>query len=441
MISRASKIGYASGNLGKSVLWSTLDLFFLFILTELWGVPPVEAGLIVMIALIFDGLAAPLMGILADRTPPRYGKYGPYLALGAPLCAASFWLLLQPAGSGHSGVTILFLSLLFRGCYTICDVPHNALLARICREPSDASSISGIRFFFSSLGAIIVSAGAGWVLWAPTEQTQSARLGEFALLASGLYVATIWWAWRATARLDSALPNTAARVPLSRALALILSNRMLMILFALAFIHCLSVPLLLKGIAYFAKYVRGDAAWSGPALLTIKILQAFSMPVWIWFSGMADKRRVMAVAYVLFCVGLIGLLGAYRGSDAALHLVFALIGVALGGLGMGLWAFLPDAIDAGGSEFGETVEALPTGLFLMIIKCSTGIGAGLFGLALNRIGLIDAGPDNERFGDLLVLVIFGGAGGGALICAMLTRWVDRKEMTEDAQKQQQRHLT
>lgn len=52
-----------------------------------------------------------------------------------------------------------------------------------------------------------------------------------------------------------------------------------------------------------------------------------------------------------------------RGSDAALLVAMALIGFAKGGLGLGLWAFLPDAIHAGASEQGEMVEALPTGLF------------------------------------------------------------------------------
>ncbi len=423
MISMASKVGYASGNLGKAVLWSSLDVFFLFILTELWGVPPAEAGLIIMIALVFDGLAAPLMGVVADRTPAAFGKYGPYLALGAPLCASSFWLLLRPTGGDASGAAILALSLLFRACYTICDVPHNALFSRIVSTARDASFVSGLRFFFSSVGGLIVAGGAGWVLSALTEQAQAERFSHFAAFAGGLYVATIWWAWRATARLDRTLPNSAAHISVRRALVLVTCNRMLLVLFALAAMHCLSVPLFLKGLAYFAKYVRGDAAWSSGALLSITVLQGVSMPVWMWFFARHDKRHVMGAAYLVLIGGLAGFFAFARGSDVVLLAAMALIGFAKGGLGMGLWGFLPDAIHAGASERGETVEALPTGLFLMIIKCVTGLGAGMFGLILNAAGLADAKLDDEAFGDALILVICGGPAIGAIACAILANQV------------------
>ncbi|MFZ4069185.1 MAG: MFS transporter [Caulobacterales bacterium] len=436
-LTHAGRIGYASGNLGKSALWSTLDYFFLFIITELWGLRPAEAGLIILVALVFDGLAAPIMGLIADRATSKHGKYGPFLAIGAPLCALSFALLLhRPPVEGQPLFwAVLGASLLFRACYTICDVPHNALFARVFQGPEDARLISGLRFFFSSLGAIVVGLAAGWVLADPGLEERNARLVSFAVIAGIVYVATLWWSWRATAAMDRRLPNTCASVSLIAATRATFQSPALVMLFAIAFVQAMSLPIFAKCLAFFAAYVARDAAWVGPALVALTLAQAFALPLWVLATRRMSSMQALIGAYVFCILSLLAFAVTARGLDAWTFASLLLIGAGIGGANMALWALLPEAIASGQRPTEAKVEALPTGFFLLAIKCGIGLGAGALGLALDLHGLEAAQPGDEAFAGYLIALMAFTPCMGLMAAGALALWSLRLGGTRNAAEQ------
>ncbi|MFM9745971.1 MFS transporter, partial [Streptomyces brasiliscabiei] len=54
-------LGYANGNLGKQILYGTVDLCFLYYLTDILGVSPILAGYILFISLAIDALFDPIV--------------------------------------------------------------------------------------------------------------------------------------------------------------------------------------------------------------------------------------------------------------------------------------------------------------------------------------------------------------------------------------------
>lgn len=403
-LSWAGRAGYASGNLGKSVVWSTLDYFFLFFLTQIWGLTPGEAGFIIFLSLVWDGLSDPLFGYVADRTWTPLGKYGPYLIFGAPLCALSFILLFQDPGVRGVALmwSVLSTSLLFRTCYTICDVPHNALFSRISANPEDATSISGLRFFFSSLGALIVSFAIGWALAGINVEESASRVTTLAAIAGAIYVISIWLAWASTRRLDVALTNTARTTPLAASIRMTFGNSAMRLLLATAFVQAASLPAFAKGIVYFATFVRGDAAWAGEALIILTSAQALTQPAWIGVVRGMGKDRALRGAYLVIAVGL----AVFALAPGLPWIWLSVIGAGFGGANMVLWSMLPDAISAGTTQDGVRVEAMPTGLFLLALKSGVGLSALLVGVGLSAIGLNAASPGDLAFGtDLAGLMI------------------------------------
>jgi GPH family glycoside/pentoside/hexuronide:cation symporter len=427
-LTHAGRIGYASGNLGKSALWATLDYFFLFILTELWGLGATEAGLIILIALVFDGLAAPVMGVIADRSTSKHGKYGPFLAFGAPVCALSFALLLRKPPVADEALiwAVLGASLLFRACYTICDVPHNALFARVFQGPEDARLISGLRFFFSSVGAVLVALGAGWVLSGDDPSAHAARLGWFAVAAGVAYVVTLWWSWRATSALDRSLPNAGAGLPLAEALRATLFSPALMLVFFVAFLQAMSLPIFTKCLAYFATYVAGDPAWVGQALLALTLAQAAAMPVWVLATRRLSSRQSLLFAYVLCGVSILAFAFNARGLDMWTLASLLFVGASLGGANMALWALLPEAIVTNRSMEPVKVEALPTGFFLLAIKCGVGLGAGALGFALDQGGLSAARAGDAGFGAYILALMVLAPLIGLLAAGALAAMAERR---------------
>src|SRR5262245_51710440 len=61
--------------------------------TDILGLRSEVAGLIIFLCLTWDGLIDPAIGVLANRTRTRWGKYRPYLLLGSVPLAVSFALM------------------------------------------------------------------------------------------------------------------------------------------------------------------------------------------------------------------------------------------------------------------------------------------------------------------------------------------------------------
>ncbi|MCP8889460.1 MFS transporter [Sphingomonas faeni] len=407
-VQRARMIGYASGNFGKNVLASTMDVFLLFVLTERWGVSPAAAGLVVMVGLVWDGVCDPLLGRLVDRSADRLGLYRRLLFVGAPLVGVFFTLFfLDP---GWRGPAILawatVMVLLFRTAYSVCDVAHNALMMRMTRAPGAATTLSGLRYMFSCLGALTVAHfarafvdpavdGGGYGLLAVT--------GGAALA----YVATLWLS-AASAPRSVVVPGTSApRAPL----AWILGNRPLLLLMALGFIQALTLPFFARSFAYIGKGVFHDAGWTGRALTTLALAQLLALPGWMAIARRTGQRQVLGLALMSIAAGLV-LFATVPVAIAGI----ALFGVGNAGLQMMLWVLLASAIDHGEHRTGVRFEALPVALLLLILKTGGGLSGALLGHGLSLIGWAVATPLSAGSGSNLLVMAWSVPLIGTVTC-------------------------
>lgn len=417
-LSLPRKVGYASGNFGKTIVWSTLEYFFLFFLTDLWGLPPDRAGFAIMIMLIWDGVSGPVMGYVADRTRSRFGKYGPYLLFGAPACGATFTILFHNPGWESESVFWYALGsgILFRSFYTMCDVPHNAMLARISEGSRDASLLSGLRFFFSSTGALTVSIAAAVLFSSPSVSLQEERFQLLATVAGCIYVAAIWVAWVSTKHLDRNQPNSSASVTFSQGMSLLVVNRPFLLLLAIAFFHAMLLPVFAKSLAYYAKHVIGNEIWTSTALVALTTSQAISIGLWIFAARRGHKGRLQAIAYGTVAIGLVGWLLCSH--QPMLRLVFIVpIGLGLGGANMFMWARLPDVIEYGETFLGQRIEALPTSIFLLALKFGAGAASAILGMALSSAGYEPHTQLPAEFSSKMILIMTTIPLIGTFICA------------------------
>ncbi len=399
--------GYASGNFGKSLLWSTTEYFLLFYMTEAVGMPPTQAGVLILLSLVLDATLGMIVGFAADRTATPLGKYGPYLAFGAPFVALTFWFVFAPSSAGDV-LRVALALFAFRIAYVICDVPHNALMARVVRNDKDAATISGLRLLFSSLGAFAAATAVGSALAGADRHAGAAVVSA----AAAAYLAALWVAFAATHAIDRALPNRAVHVPLRQAVRLLLANRTLGGLLVLAVVQVVTLPLFTKGLAYWGAHHHGDGEWSARALGITAAAQGLSIFGWVLVGRRRPPLWMARAAY-----GTVGVSGLVFASatmlDAPLAETAALVvyGVGHGGAVSALWALLPGVIRAGGVPGGPEVESLPTGVFLFALKAGAGLGTALLGALLGGIGLapVPAPGFDHRLGLLLSAVLVLGS--------------------------------
>ena len=124
-ISVMEKIGYSLGDLAANLIFQTLMTFLAFFYTDVYKIPPATASFIIFFGGMFGAFFNPIMGIIADRTNTRWGKFRPWILwtavpfgamamrLSAPDFSPSEKYLrfhLPPAGGGLFGNSLPYAS-------------------------------------------------------------------------------------------------------------------------------------------------------------------------------------------------------------------------------------------------------------------------------------------------------------------------------------------
>lgn len=381
---------YASGNLGKSLLGSFVEIFALFYLTDLLNVPPALAGLVLLISLIWDGVTDPVMGIVADRLRQNMSTASVFFHVGAPITALAFVAFFNaPFVPPAWQLPYLLASLLvFRTAYTVVDVPHNTMLALMTDDPRERTNITSLRIFFSSAGRIGVTLAAIWFLQAEPAEEAAPRFTHASVMLAAAYVLILLICLRSVSRIAIRTPPSRARLRtvLGALVRTLRQNRQLLIVFGLTALTSMTVPVLSSAILYFAKYALHNVGLASVVLLVLAGTQAASLYFWSAFSNrLAQKKHASQVANaILAATGATFML--ILNSSESLFVLAALVGVAIGGIHMLNWSMLPDAMDDRPSADAERLDMSIFSLFTLINKICMGLSQALTGLVLAVFG-------------------------------------------------------
>lgn len=406
-------IGYASGNFGKNLLWSAGDITFLFLLTELFGIPPLLAGALLLGSFAVDILIDMVAGRLAAGGVARGLGYRRRMLIAAPLCAAGFALLYGlPLASDVSAWAVVAALLLFRLGYGLVDVPHNALLAIVATDSRHRSRIAGYRSLFSSLAGIAVAALLAPAVIAAATTGETWLTATWGLLSALLFVLAILVAWGATAGLE---PPRSALVPDAIPLLPRLRGDLLRLL-AVALIAGFAMPMLGRNMLHLARYAYGDADAAARLLTAITVGQIAGIAIWMWLAHKAEKRTAMLVANLGAAASVSWL--AFAPPDWRLAAA-AVAGAALAGVFMLPWAVIGDIVDADHLRDGERREAQSIAAVLVALKGGAALGLLVSGWVLQRAGIGAGGA--PLVPELVQGLAFLPVVAGGLLSALLIR--------------------
>ncbi len=148
MASLKEKIGYALGDAAAGgITWKIMSIAFPFFFTNVFGLSIADAGVLLLIARMFDVVTDPLMGSIADRTRSRWGTYRPWLIFGAIPFGLIFALLLYTPDFGEAGkrVYAYTIYLLMMLVYTAVNVPYGSLLGVMTEDDNEKNEFSSYR--------------------------------------------------------------------------------------------------------------------------------------------------------------------------------------------------------------------------------------------------------------------------------------------------------
>ena len=150
----SEKIGYGFGDMSSSMFWKLFSYFLPFFYSNVFGLSLADAGVLMLVTRIWDAVSDPMMGIIADRTKTRWGKYRPYLLFFALPFAVCGVLLFTTPENGQT-VWAYVTYILMMTVYTGINVPYGSLLNVMTADSDEKSVLSSYRMFFAYGGSFI----------------------------------------------------------------------------------------------------------------------------------------------------------------------------------------------------------------------------------------------------------------------------------------------
>jgi GPH family glycoside/pentoside/hexuronide:cation symporter len=278
------KSSYGFGNMASCLYWQTFMVYLTIFYTDVFGIGAAAAGTMIGLSRSADAFFDPVMGMLADRTRTRWGKFRPFLLWFCVPMAVMGVLTFTVPGLGASGklvwayVTYNALMLL----YTAINIPYIALLGVISPNPNERTALSCIQFVGAFAGGIIVSATllpmskvGGWLGARTVERGWQMSFVLYGVAAVVFFLATFFGVR------ERVSPPRAQRTSVLRDLGDLLTNGPWLIVLATTITFILFGAIRSSVTAYYFKYYIGSQTLTLPAFLP---KSAAGTQTWSWES-------------------------------------------------------------------------------------------------------------------------------------------------------------
>jgi Na+/melibiose symporter-like transporter len=255
------KLGYSLGDLAANLIFQTLVTFLAFFYTDIYRIPASTAATIIfVVGLLGAFVFTPLVGLLADRTRSRWGKFRPWILWTAVPFGALALLAFTTPDLGPQGKTLyaLITYTLLVLVYAANNLPYSALSGVLTGNMADRNSLSAYRFV-----AVMVAQFVIQVLLLPLvlilgdgDKAQGFRntMLLFAVVGTVFFLITFF-----TTR-ERILPAPEQKTSIGQDLRDLAKNRPWLVMLALTVL--VFVALALKGgmYVYYFKYYLDEAA-------------------------------------------------------------------------------------------------------------------------------------------------------------------------------------
>lgn len=152
-------IGYALGDTASNIFFKTFTIFLPIYYTDVLGIPPDALLWIMPVVGLIGAFTDPTMGLIADRTKSRWGKFRPYLLWGAIPYGICGYLMFAGPNLGNTGkILYAFITYaLMLTAYSVINVPYSSLLGVVSSSSRTRAVASSYRFAGAFAGGLLVS--------------------------------------------------------------------------------------------------------------------------------------------------------------------------------------------------------------------------------------------------------------------------------------------
>ena len=157
MIKLKEKIGYGFGDMASSMFWKLFGSYLMIFYTDVFGLPAAVVGTLFLVTRVWDSAFDPIVGVVADRTHSRWGKFRPYLLFMAiPFSIIGVLTFVTPSFGDNGKLIYAYVTYsLMMMVYSAINVPYASLLGVMSDNPKERNTLSTYRMAFAYIGSFI----------------------------------------------------------------------------------------------------------------------------------------------------------------------------------------------------------------------------------------------------------------------------------------------
>ena len=393
------KVAYGLGDMASNFYLGFFGLFLLYYYTDVFGISPAAAATMLLVTKIIDAVSDPAMGLIADRTNTKWGKYRPYLLFGAiPYALLGCLLFLGPDLSDLGKLIFAYVTYtMVMLAFTAVNVPYSALLAVISPSAEERTKATQYRFVFASIGTLSVGALATpLVEWfGQGDELLGFRLTIF--LFALLSVLLFWVTFFLT---RERVAPTLERTTVSQDIGALLKNWSWIVLVAAGILIVVGLVARFASIVFYLKYYMVDEtavegakvflwmdriAFLTSAGLIGQLIGALLTPM---LTRRFEKHHLM-IAMNVFHAALLVFGYSVSPDQYALTVVLHTFGIFTFGVVITLlFSMYTDCVEFGEWKSGKNNAGLTVSASMFSLKFGSAVGGALPGFILAAFGFV-----------------------------------------------------
>ena len=397
------RVGYGLGDTASNFFFQTFNIFLLYYYTDVFGLSAAAVGTMFFVTKLWDAVNDPLIGVIADRTQTRFGKFRPYILwMAIPYGAMGYLMFAGPEFDDtgrliYAWVTYSLMMML----YTAINVPYSALMGVITPLSSERTILSSFRFVGAFGGTLLISMLVRPMVqyFGVEDEADGFRttMAIFAVVSIGLF-----WTTFALTR-ERVVSPPEETVSVRNDLKILIKTKPWIVLFFAGILTLASVALKSAvTIHYFKYYVLDDNSafiWIFDKTTFFMTLNAVALILGVCCTKFLNDRFEKKLLLIALSLG-----SALAG--AALFFVppdqyWTMLAVScMGAIIAGptaplVWAMYGDVADYSEWRFNRRMTGLVFSASMFAQKFGLTIGAGLSGWLLAYFGYMANMSQNE----------------------------------------------
>ena len=407
------RLSYTALNFPTSAAGMPIFIFILPYYAGDLGLGLSLVGILFFLGRLTDIVTDPIMGVLIDRFPSRWGKHRHWIFISAPIFMVATYLIFLPPTSNPSSLYFFLSLFLVYLSFTLSSITQLSWSTFLAPDYDDRTRLLTLREFMALLGMFCVIAIPAIVeLYDTSLSAKVSAIGVFVLIViplitiNGLYQVP-----------DTKLKKVQSKIENPfKTFKSFFGNSMLnkIVLAAALIAFCMS----LNGALYliWMDVVMELPEYSSRLMLMYYLVSVFGLGIWRYLSIKTSKHFAAGIsclyAIIILVIGFIGFF-FIRDMDQSLKLIavgsfIVLYGFSFSGPMPLINAIIADISDKLSLEQGENISGTVFSYLTTITKIGFALAAVVPYLVLELVWGFDItlGTDNTESSKMAIFYIY-----------------------------------